>query len=85
MGAREVAWEANGAATEPFDETLDRSLWALNAERVHWETKVVDKRRVKASEVANLLDDLEMRRDAATWKPSEADEEETARAGTCKF
>lgn len=40
----------------------------------------MDKRRVKASEVANLLDDLEMRRDAATWKPSEKDEEEMAAA-----
>lgn len=61
-------------ATEPFDESLDRQIWALNTERVNWETKVVEKRRIKAGEVANLIDDLELRRDAAIWKPSEEDE-----------
>lgn len=71
------------AATEPFDESLDRQIWALNTERVNWETKVVEKRRIKAGEVANLIDDLELRRDAAIWKPSEEDErqEEEAQEG----
>ncbi|RSH78215.1 uncharacterized protein EHS24_002676 [Apiotrichum porosum] len=68
--------------TEPFDEHLDRDIWSVNTERVNWETKVVERRRVKAGEVANLLDDLELRRDAATWAPSAEDleqEKSTAR------
>lgn len=68
------------AATEPFDESLDRQIWALNTERVNWETKVVEKRRIKAGEVANLIDDLELRRDAAIWKPSEEDERQELEA-----
>ncbi|EJT49945.1 hypothetical protein A1Q1_00958 [Trichosporon asahii var. asahii CBS 2479] len=66
--------------TEPFDESLDRQIWALNTERVNWETKVVEKRRIKAGEVANLIDDLELRRDAAIWKPTEEDERQELEA-----
>lgn len=47
---------------------------------MNWETKVVEKRRIKAGEVANLIDDLELRRDAAIWKPSEEDERQEQEA-----
>lgn len=47
---------------------------------MNWETKVVEKRRIKAGEVANLIDDLELRRDAAIWKPSEEDERQEQKA-----
>lgn len=60
-------------ATEPFNESLDREIWSLNTERVRWESVVADKRRTKADEVANLVEDLEERRDAATWRPSAED------------
>lgn len=72
---------ADFAATEPFDEKLDRSLWALNDERVNWETKVAEKRRQLPNQVADLLEGLEMRRDAAQWMPSEEDVAEEASTG----
>ncbi|KAL1412381.1 hypothetical protein Q8F55_000126 [Vanrija albida] len=59
--------------TEPFNESLDREIWSLNTERVRWESAVADKRRKKADEVANLVEDLEERRDAATWRPNADD------------
>lgn len=74
-----MVWKLT-SATEPFDESLDRQIWALNTERVNWETKVVEKRRIKAGEVANLIDDFELRRDAAIWKPSEEDERQEQEA-----
>lgn len=72
------------AAVEPFDEVLDRNIWAVNTERVNWETKVVERRRIKAGEVANLVDDLELRRDAATWAPTPDEMAKEESGGECE-
>lgn len=72
-------------ATEPFDEALDRTLWSLNSERVKWVTKVNQKRRKMPVQTAQVLEDLEVRRDGLRWEPTEEERAALERAmeGTC--
>jgi len=45
----------------------------MNTERIMWETKVRERRRVMSDQVFDLMYNIEERRAAATWRPSEAD------------
>ncbi|KZV91592.1 hypothetical protein EXIGLDRAFT_675884 [Exidia glandulosa HHB12029] len=49
---------AEQGATEPFDEALDRSIWALSAERIAWDKTLSDRRRSAPLEVEALVQDL---------------------------
>ena len=68
-------------ATEPFDEFLDRRIWALNSERVGWDAAVADRRKRVPEGIYGLESDLENRRSAAEWM-EEGDEEDVV-AGMC--
>lgn len=46
------------AATEPFDEVLDRSIWALNAERIAWDKTLSDRRRSAPLEIESVVQDM---------------------------
>ena len=43
---------------EPFDETLDRRIWTLNAERIGWDNTLADYRRQTPLQVERLMADL---------------------------
>lgn len=63
-------------ATEPFDEVLDRNLWALNAERVEWEIIISEQRKQRPTQLLKLERDIERRREHAEWMPEGEDEED---------
>ncbi|WWC72060.1 uncharacterized protein I206_106020 [Kwoniella pini CBS 10737] len=63
-------------ATEGFDETLDRTIWGLQTERVQWETKMADKRKTLPESIFSVEEDLQMRRTHSEWYPDEEDEKE---------
>lgn len=56
---------------EPFDEGLDRHIWALADQRLQWDGEIARKRREKPAEVHRLLREL-----LATQRA--ADEQEAA-------
>jgi hypothetical protein len=72
-------------ATEPFDEALDRQIWSVNTERVMWESKVRERRRVMSDQVFDLMYNIEERRGAATWQPSEVDLAAEASGGESQY
>jgi hypothetical protein len=55
-------------------------MWSLNEERVHWVNKINHMRRKRPDETAGVLEDLEMRRDAWMWEPSEEQQAELQQA-----
>jgi hypothetical protein len=68
-------YETYISTTEPFDEALDRKVWALDAERVTWEAQLAENRRKLPGLIREKEDDLEMRRARAEWLPEGDDEE----------
>ncbi|KAK4685525.1 hypothetical protein P7C73_g4624, partial [Tremellales sp. Uapishka_1] len=58
-------------ATEPFDEILDRRIWALDTERLQWVLTVADRRTKVPGDIHRLEENLEDRREAAEWLPDE--------------
>ena len=44
--------------TEPFDEVLDRRIWALSKERITWEEAVAARRLTVPSQVEELVSGL---------------------------
>lgn len=63
------------AATKPFDETLDRRIWSLNAERLAWDKTLSDRRRNVPLEVEQLVNDLlDQQRAAIPTPPPEPED-----------
>ncbi|WRT70181.1 uncharacterized protein IL334_007175 [Kwoniella shivajii] len=62
-------------ATEGFDETLDRTIWSLQTERVRWETDMAEKRKRLPEAMYRVEEDLEIRRVDAEWYPDEEEDE----------
>ncbi|OCF61333.1 hypothetical protein L486_00981 [Kwoniella mangroviensis CBS 10435] len=60
-------------ATEGFDESLDRHIWALQVERTDWESKTAEKRKRWPEMFYSVEEDLEMRRTDVEWLPDEND------------
>lgn len=44
--------------TEPFDEVLDRSIWALSAERIAWDKTLSDRRRSAPLEIEEHVQEM---------------------------
>ncbi|WWC64534.1 uncharacterized protein I303_107144 [Kwoniella dejecticola CBS 10117] len=63
-------------ATEGFDETLDRTIWGLQTERVDWETRMAQKRKTLPESILSVEEDLQMRRTHNEWYPDEEEEKE---------
>ncbi|EJU05199.1 hypothetical protein DACRYDRAFT_13299 [Dacryopinax primogenitus] len=47
--------------TEPFDEALDRQIWANHDEKLIWDKTLADSRRVKPVQIQKLVEDLLVR------------------------
>nr|XP_018260829.1 uncharacterized protein I303_06545 [Kwoniella dejecticola CBS 10117]OBR82987.1 hypothetical protein I303_06545 [Kwoniella dejecticola CBS 10117] len=62
--------------TEGFDETLDRTIWGLQTERVDWETRMAQKRKTLPESILSVEEDLQMRRTHNEWYPDEEEEKE---------
>jgi len=56
--------------TEPFDEALDRRIWSLSEERIHWDKCLADRRRRTPADVQRLMEDLVKRQQSAEYIPS---------------
>ncbi|KDQ11741.1 hypothetical protein BOTBODRAFT_162571 [Botryobasidium botryosum FD-172 SS1] len=56
--------------TEPFDEALDRRIWSLSEERIHWDKCLADRRRRTPADVQRLMEDLVKRQQAAEYIPT---------------
>jgi len=47
--------------TEPFDEALDRQIWANHDEKLIWDKTLADSRRIKPVQIQKLMEDLLVR------------------------
>jgi hypothetical protein len=56
-------------ATEPFDEVMDRDIKGLHAERVGWESQVVQYRRTHPAFINRVSNEVESRREGGEWLP----------------
>ena len=56
-------------ATEPFNEALDRRIWALNAERIGWDISVSEIRKQRPFHLRQTKQEMEQKRMAAEWLP----------------
>ncbi|KAH7096120.1 hypothetical protein BKA62DRAFT_42065 [Auriculariales sp. MPI-PUGE-AT-0066] len=54
----EHAVDESQTVTEPFDEALDRNIWALDAERTAWDKTLSDRRRAAPAEVAAMVQNM---------------------------
>jgi hypothetical protein len=60
--------------TEPWDEALDRRIWALSEERIAWDKTLADRRRRAPIEVQRLMEDLVTRQQQAEYVPPESED-----------
>ena len=68
-------YETYVSKTEPFDEALDRKVWAVESERVQWEATLAELRRKTPGQIREREEDLEARRAKVEWLPEGEDEE----------
>ncbi|OCF44666.1 hypothetical protein I317_01553 [Kwoniella heveanensis CBS 569] len=68
-------YESYVDATEAFDETLDRNIWALQTESVKWKTDMAEKRKQLPQSFFRVEEDLELRRADAEWFPDDPEDE----------
>jgi hypothetical protein len=68
-------YETYVSTTEPWDEALDRKVWALESERVSWEATLAELRRKTPGQIREREEDLELRRARAEWLPEGEDDE----------
>jgi hypothetical protein len=57
--------------TEPWDEALDRRIWALSEERFMWDKTITERRRKAPLEIQNLMEDLMVRQQLAEFEVPE--------------
>ncbi|WVF72952.1 hypothetical protein IAT40_007770 [Kwoniella sp. CBS 6097] len=63
-------------ATEAFDETLDRNIWALQTGYVRGKTETAEKRKRLPESFFRVEEDLQMRRADAEYIPDDPEEED---------
>ncbi|WWC91751.1 uncharacterized protein L201_006698 [Kwoniella dendrophila CBS 6074] len=66
-------------ATEGFDETLDRNIWASQQERVKFQTEAAESRKTWPERIYQVEEYLEMRKANAEWLPDEDVDREQAK------
>ncbi|KZO97724.1 hypothetical protein CALVIDRAFT_496881 [Calocera viscosa TUFC12733] len=62
--------------TEPFDEALDRQIWANHDEKLIWDKTIADSRRVKPVQIQKMMEDLLVRQRVEEDVEPEAEDEE---------
>lgn len=62
------------AATEPFDEALDRDIWSLDTERVESEIELGNLRKDRPAFLYKKESELENRKLHAEWFPEDDEE-----------
>ncbi|VDB88626.1 unnamed protein product [Peniophora sp. CBMAI 1063] len=61
---------------EPFDEALDKKIWALHTERITRDLDLAKKRRARPREIEGMVSDMLRQRRVAAEKDHDLDEED---------
>ncbi|KZV61878.1 hypothetical protein PENSPDRAFT_642897 [Peniophora sp. CONT] len=61
---------------EPFDEALDKKIWALHTERITRDLDLAKKRRTRPREIEGMLSDMLRQRRVAAEKDHDLDEDD---------
>ncbi|KZT53969.1 hypothetical protein CALCODRAFT_439312 [Calocera cornea HHB12733] len=69
--------------TEPFDEALDRQIWANHDEKLIWDKTIADSRRIKPVQIQKMMEDLLVRQ--RVEEEVEAGEEDEEMDESCGF